>query len=145
MKIFLHIILSSSLLYVGEYTTCLVLQFFVFALYKRVFYFLYLPLLHFALLKLFASLEYILYFTNLFLAIYTLDKENIYINKKERIFYILFVLFLYGGYIYFKDEIYDLYVWIDIIDKVHNIDSIVVYILTILHSLILFFVTFKKK
>jgi len=47
-------------------------------------------------------------------------------------------------YRHFEDRIYDMYIFLDIVDKVHNISGEVVYILTFLHSLIFLFVIIGK-
>lgn len=141
-----HLSLSFSLLFIGEYTTTLVLQFGFLTLFvklKNFIYIFYIPLVLFALMKLFASTYYPFYFFNLSFLLYALYKNNFFLTMLELLIWHFYLLFLYLLYNYFEEEIYDIYILIDIEDKVHYIDLSVSLILTALHFIIFIFL-FKR-
>lgn len=143
MKTVLHVSLTLSLLFIGEYTTLLLLQLALLFLYNKFFYYFYLPFVHFVLLKLFGSLLYPLYFFALAMVIYTIYKEQKSISKENVGMLSLVYILLFALYSNFKEKLYDLYIELDINDTVHYISADVVYALTLLHLFIFFFLTFE--
>jgi hypothetical protein len=143
-----HVIASFSLLFIGEYSTAISLQFvFILSLFslKKAFYFIYLPLIHYSLLKIFASGYYLIYFFDFFALMYILQTAKTGLSRIELYLFMLYIAVLYAAYFSLKENIYDMYIMIDINDKVNYISSEISYILSLIHILIFFFIEFKNK
>jgi len=139
----LHLLFSFSLYLIGEYTTLLVLQFgllFLFIPIKKVLYIFYIPLLFFTLSKLFTASFYLLYFVDLAFLYGTLFITGNLLTYLEIIAFTLYLVTLSFLYIFFEEQRYDLYLYIDVVDKVHSLDNGVVGILIFLELVGLFFI-----
>ncbi|MBU1657988.1 hypothetical protein KKG72_02920 [bacterium] len=153
-----HIILSITLIYIGAYTFCIVMQFvFLLTLFKNnktFFLFLYLLGVHKALLFMFGSTEFILYFLNMACVIFLLYKEEMhrseykfYVNafKSRKVLLacgtIMTVFFLLS----FKEFIYDVYIWLDVTDAQNFLDEEIGYVLAFLHTFMFASLVVKMK
>lgn len=141
----IYLSVTLSLVYVGEYSSALVFQFvFLLSFYKKLLYFIYLPFLHLALVKIFSSMVYPLYFLSLFIVFFWFYSENNRYSLKTILFFLICLIGFFLTYLYFEDYVYELYIFTNIEDTINYIDEITFYILTLLHTLILFFLNFKK-
>ena len=148
MKYFLHIILSCSLYFIGEYTLALLLQFVFISTFfknKKKFYLLYMPMFFLALVKIFASSVYLLYFINLIFLFNYLDKNALLLSMHELLWWSFYMAFLYFGYISLHEQIYDVYILQNIQDKVNHLFMDIVFLLTLLHILIFVILGYNKK
>ena len=139
----LHLIFSFSLYLIGEYTTLLVLQFgllFLFIPIKKVLYLFYIPLLFFTLSKLFTASFYLLYFIDVAFLYGTLFINGHLLRYLEIIAFTLYLLLLSFLYLFFEEQRYDFYLYIDIVDKVHTFDNGVIIVLIFLELVGLFFI-----
>jgi len=148
----LHILFSFSLYLIGEYTTLLVLQFgllFLFISIKKNLYIFYIPLLFFTLSKLFTASFYPLYFFDLIFLYGTLFITGNLLTYLKLVTFTLYLVTLSFLYIFFEEQRYDFYLYINFIDEIHSFDNGVVGILIFLELLGLFFIHFsailKKK
>lgn len=147
-----HVLVSISLLYFGQYFFMILLQIvFLLALFSyknsflnKITFFAYLMCLHYFLVLLFSFGAYIFYFINLFALICFIDKQNKVFTKREflacGIFALVSVFFVW----YFEEFIYTMYLYFDVVDTPNMINSEVFAVLTLLHSFMLFFTLFKK-
>ncbi len=134
-----HIVFTISLIFIGEYTTTLLLQFiYIISFNNRLFIYIYLPIINFILVKLFSSSNYILYFFNLFTTLFLINKLHLVITFKAILFFIIFVSFTYTLIWWFEQFLYDIYLLIDIEDSVNFITLESITLLSLLHTLILF-------
>lgn len=141
-----HLVFSLSLIFIGEYTTTLFIQsIYLLSLNNRFFIYLYIPMLHFGLVKLFASSYYPLYFLNIFILLLLLKKEELEIEGKKILFFLLSIVFIYFITWKFDEFIYDIYLFLNIDDKINSISYEVVISLIFLHLLILFIYGFKNN
>ncbi|DAB29869.1 MAG TPA: hypothetical protein CFH84_07425 [Sulfurimonas sp. UBA12504] len=148
MKHFLHIGLSCSLFFIGEYTLDLVLQLvFVSTFFKnkKLFYLFYMPMFFLALVKIFASTFYLLYFINLFFLFKYLEKSELLLSIKELFLWSVYMASIYLGYISLDAQIYAMYILQNIQDKVNHLFIDVVFILALLHILIFVILGYNKK
>ena len=146
MGLLLNILLSISLVFIGEYSIALFLQFsYILFLNKYLVYFLYLPLLHLILTKLFVSSYYFLYFINLSLAILFLINKKVIFTKIENTLFLLNIPLFYFLYQYYENNIYQLYLETGFTDKINYINSDIALILILVHTFILFFIQFKVR
>ena len=146
MGLALNLLLSFSLVLIGEYSIFLVLQLsYILFLNRYLIYFLYLPFLHFMLIKLFASSYYFLYFINLSLAILFIINKKILVKKIENLLFLLNLPLIYFLYQYYESDIYHLYLNIDFIDKINYINPEISFILILMHTFILFIIQLKSR
>lgn len=148
-----HFIIIFSLLVISQYTYGIFLQFFylllLFDFKKRninnLLFLLYLFFTHYALVLLFTSEFTILYFLNLLAVTLLIYREKRFFSKLEYLVSgVLLALFL----LIFRDlsvTLYDIYIWLDVVDAPRFIESEVFYILSLLHIFLLLFTLFKKK
>ena len=110
-------------------------------LFKNIQFFICLLFLHVELLAVFFFNFYTLYFLNLFIAMYMLKSK--YSDFSLKIFFLFasMVLLLINLEIY-EDVIFELYLWLNILDEVPYINDEVMYALTFVH--ILLFINLKK-
>ena len=145
MKYVFHIFLSLSFIYIGEYSYSILIQFaFLLSFYKKLFYFLYLPLASIALVVFFTVMAYKLYFLNLILILYFLYKEGFSFNNQKIIYLIFFSTIFYFLYLGLEDFRYELYIYSAINDTVHYYNVLIVCFLTIFHIFLAYFINFKK-
>jgi len=111
---------------------------------QRVFYLVYLPLLHYFLLQLFVSSLYLVYFLLLFFHLYLLSKYPQILVQKT-VFYLVYWLFLYSGYIYIEDSLYDIYIDYDFTFVTHYMSNTIVFSLSAIHLLILFLLGYNIR
>ncbi len=143
-----HLFFSSSLFFIGEYTLTLILQtVFIIIFFKSKFfiYISYIPIILFGLIKLFASTTYLLYFVNLFVFLYLLYKSDNILTLQELVIFSLYLSGLYFIYLSTSELRYDIYLYFDITDRVNSIHSEIIYMLSFLHLLILFFMGYNKE
>lgn len=148
MKYFFHLFITLCLVFIGELSLLFVLQFAsLFTLFKskNIFYSLYLPIIFLALAKLFASGIYLLYFLNLAFLFYFLYKKELLFDAKELAIFTLYMAILYGMYRYFEENIYQLYLSLEMDDKVNHIFDEVVAILALLHIFIFVILGYNKQ
>ena len=143
-----HILISLSLLYIGEISTVIISQIlFLTTLIKikKIAYLLYIPTVLFTLLKLFTSQAYLLYFLNLSFLIYYLYSYRLILKIKELFVLCIYLLFLCFTYIGFEDIIYELYLDFEIQDRVNYIAPEVVYLLSALHLFIFYILGYNRE
>jgi len=141
-----HLIFSISLLFIGEYTTTILLQIIYILLYfSKFFIYLYMLLVHFILIKLFSSSYYLLYFFNLLILLYSFIYLKIEIDINKIFFFIFMVGVSYFFLWRFDENIYDIYILLNINDKINYISNVVEVLLLFLHTLILFIYLYNKK
>lgn len=143
-----HSIFSISLVVIGEYTLFVFLQFlllFSFFKYKNIFHLIYFLFVLKAIILVFASGSYLLYILDLALIIYMSVKYDFYLNKDVLLYYVVLSVPIVLIYIYMKDFIYEIYIWIDIVDKPNYISTEIIYVLTLLHMLIITLIMINKR
>lgn len=149
---FIHILISLSLYYFSQYFFMMFLQMifliYIFT-YKKVFLnkvtlFSYFMCLNYALILVFSFTAYILYFINLSTIIFFIYKQKITFTKKEFFASLVLASFSAGVLKYFKEDIFDIYVYLDVVDKQNYFSMDIAIILSIIHLFILFFLLFKK-
>ncbi len=105
-------------------------------LLKNILFFLTALILHLGLLYLFASGLYILYFLSLLIVLYLLHKYYTYFSYI--VFFILSVLVLGLINLDIYDEyIFEIFLWLDVVDRKTYINSEVSYVQLALHLLLL--------
>ena len=148
MKYFLHLGITLSLLFIGEKTTALALQFGFLTLFckeAQTLYLFYLPLLFLALMKLFASSFYILYFFNLFFIFYFLGKNQLLLECKKFFLWSFYMLFLFLFYRYNEALMYDFYLWLDMQDSINHLFDEIVAALVTLHIMIFLILSYNRE
>nr|CAI78772.1 hypothetical protein [uncultured Campylobacterota bacterium] len=148
-----HFLITFSLLFIAQYTYCMFFQFIYLLLLldfnkkninNSIFLF-YLLLAHYALVLEFTSDRMILYFLNLFAATLLIYRQKRFFSKLEYLACGICVVILLLIFNIFDTFIYDIYIWLDIVDAPKFINSEVLYLLSLLHIFLFFFVEFKKK
>ena len=153
--VFTQLLISTSLLIIGEYTYFIVLQFiFLFVsfnaknrLVRKMFFAIYLLALHKVLLLVFSSF-YLLYFFNLALLIHMFFAKRDYIdrlNTNDVLLFVMVLILVISILFGLEDLIFDLYIWLGVVDTHIYQVSFVVYILSIVHILILIFILFIQR
>lgn len=148
MKYFLHIVFTLSLLFVGEYLLVIIFQAAFISTFlnnKKIFYLLHIPIFFFALAKIFASSSYLLYFINLVFLFIFLDKNELLFSWKELLMWSFYISFLYMGYFYLEETLYDFYILLNVENKVNHLFTDVLFLLTLLHLLIFVILRYNKK
>lgn len=147
MGYILHFFLSSSLVYIGEYTTALFLQivFIAMKLSKRVFLLLYLPAILLSLSKIFTASSYLLYFLSLSLLLFYLYEKRVFFYGYKFLLFILYITVLLYGYNYFDAMRYEIYLDLNINDTIHAMNKKVIFFLTLLHVIILFIMGYNRE
>lgn len=148
MRYVLHLFISFSLVFIGEYSSLIVLQFaFIFTFFqsKNICYFFYFSIIFFALVKIFASSLYFLYFLNLLFLFYYLYKQELLLNVNELVIFTLYMAMLYGMYYYFEEDIYNLTIRLEIDDKVNHVFDEVVGVLALMHIFIFMILGYNKQ
>lgn len=110
-------------------------------LFKNLQYFIFALFLHVELLAVFFFGFYALYFLNLLIVMYILNLK--FRNFSHVVFFLLVtaVLLIINLKIY-EDALFELYLWLNLLDEVPYANSEVLYCLTIVH--ILLFINLKK-
>lgn len=149
----IHFLVSIPLFYFSQYFFLIFLQIIYFlALFSHKSSFLYriilsayLIFLNYSLVLIFSFSAYIFYFITLFGVIYFINMQTINFTKKVFVtcgITALFTLFLIR---YFDAFIYDIYLFFDVSDGQNFVNSEIFFVLTLFHTLILFFVLFRKR
>lgn len=149
----IHILVSASLLYFSQYFFLLFLQvIYCFALFshknsflKNIFVFLYLACLNYSLILIFSFGAYIFYFLTLFGIVYFIYYQDIYFTKKAFLVGSVLALSTTILFRYLNGVAYGIYLYVDFSDGQNFVNSEILFVLTLLHTLILFFVLFKKR
>lgn len=143
----LHFFLSSSLLFLGEYTTVLFLQivFIAMKLSTRVFLLLYLPAFFLGLCKIFTASSYLLYFLSLSLLLFSLYEKRVFIYGYKFLLFTLYIAVLLYGYNHLDVMRYEIYLDLNINDTIHPMNKKVMLILTLLHVIILFIMGYNRE
>jgi hypothetical protein len=103
---------------------------------KQILFFVLALSLHLSLLCLFSTSFYILYFTGLFFGLYLLSKYYVYFS--HLVFFILTILTTILINLNIYDEyIFEISLWLNLIDKIIYVNSEIMYALSILHLLFL--------
>ena len=148
----LHLLVTFSLVALGQYTFCLIFQFYSLLLFfdfkqKKIANFLlffYLFFIHYALLLVFTSDFFVLYFVNLFaIVLFLLRKKRKFLKLEFLVCGICMAFFAFMFH-FFDVFIYDIYVWLDVLDASTFIDETVLYTLTFLHVFLLIALSFKQ-
>ena len=147
MQYIFHFAISTSLLYIGEFTTFLTLQtiFLLTQLFRKLIWILLIPITLFSLSKLFASTLYILYFFNLALFLMFLYKEKSVLFGMKYLLFTLYAMTLLYLYNFFELSIYELYLAFGVEDRVNHLDRLVMTLLTLLHLIILFIMGYNRE
>lgn len=149
--LFVHILISLSLYYFSQYFFMLFLQMVFFislSLPKKYFInkillFSYFISLNYALIVIFSFTAYIVYFINLSAVIFFIYDQKITFTKKELLACGALTVFSAGVLRYFEEEIFDIYIYLDIVDKQNYFSIQSAFVLSIMHLFILFFLMFK--
>ena len=100
--------------------------------------------INYLLIIFFLNSYYLLYFITITLVTYFAYITKFIINRYFTVIYILVIIatpFLFG---FFDDSIYEIYLFMHL-DKLYSyINSLVAYILVLIHASVFFFSTFKK-
>lgn len=138
---------------VGEYTLCIFLAF-MFLIYLIEFKqrqienfvdFVFFALFNYALMLVFASGNYLIYFLDFFVFIYFYYKQENNFSKIDAFFYTIIALFLISNMKKIEDFLYEIYVWIDLVDEVNHVNSEVLYVLISLNILILSVLRYNRQ
>ncbi len=143
----LHVFVSVSLLYTGDYFYTLALQFlFVMTLLRsrRITLYTYLLFIFIALLLIFASYPF-LYFLVILATIYFILSREIFFQLYEIQIFATLSLCCGVVYWYMQEFIYQVYIWSDIVDRVHFMSSEIFFMLSVLQILTLSFIIKKYK
>ncbi len=143
----LHVLATTSLIVIGEYTFSIALQFvFLLSLFrsKNIFTCIYFLSIHYALLLLFASSSFILYFLLLGMFVTFILGESLFLKKVE-----IFICMAVGVLVVFisikaEEFIYDLYIWLDIVDEINYLNGEAIVILSFVHVAIIDFLHKKS-
>ncbi len=149
MKLFLvlHLLFSLSLIYIGEYFFCVVLQFlFVAMLYKHynITLYFYLQALFISLLLLFSG-NYFIYFVDMLVIIYVILKKELFFRSKEVKSFFVSAAGVLITYFIFNTLWFNIYIWSDIVDQVNYVDAEVSLPLSVLQVFTLYFIIKKYK
>ncbi len=148
-----HFSISLSLVFIAQYTYSIFFQF-VFLLllldFKKKYinnliFLLYLFFTHYALVLLFTSDVIILYFLNLWAVALLIYRHKRVFSKLDYLacgMSLALLLFVYNS---FDTYIFDVYIWLDVVDAPKFINSAVLYVLSLLHIFLFFFLRFKRK
>jgi len=93
---------------------------------------------NYALILLFASTSYILYFLNLSAFLYILRKQKYNFLDIVVFLFIIITITLILNLATFKEFVYEIYIWLDVVDKVNYVNMEVLLILSFLHVGVLF-------
>ena len=148
MKVLFHIFLSLSLLYIGEYLTTILLQLVFLSIFYKwnyIAYIMYIPVSTLGLFELFSSASYFLYFVNLVIFYYYIYWYGLILKPLGIIFVYLYIggLALISWNI--ENIIYEIQLYINIIDCINQISVEVVFILSLLHLLIFFILGYNRE
>ena len=147
-KVFaLHVFVSVSLLYTGEYFYTLALQFlFVMSLLrsKQIILYAYLLFIFIALLLIFVSYPFV-YFLAFLATIYFILSREIFFQLYEIQRFAILSLCCGVVYWYMQEFVYQVYIWSDIVDKAHSMSSEIFFMLSVLQILTLSFIIKKYK
>ncbi len=149
----IHFLVSASLIYFSQYFFLLFLQIIYFlslSVYRSSFLngkllCIYLIFLNYSLVLIFSFSAYIFYFLTLFGVIHFIHKQNINFTIKSFLACGTIALLITFLFRYLDAPIYDISLFFNISDKQNFVNSEVLFALTLIHTLILFFVLFKKK
>lgn len=147
-----HLTLSFTLYYYGQFFFLLLFQlpFLLFIvdvkqkILKNLLFFSYLFFLNYASLLIFSFESYFIYFTALAIFIYFIHDQKITFNNKELLGFVIWAFVSIVAVECFQEEIFDLYIYIDINDKQNYFTFESAAILTLMHFFMLFFVLNRK-
>ena len=103
---------------------------------KNSIFFIYLLVLHAELISVFSISFYTLYFLNLFIIMYILKDQFSDFPLVIFFLHVSVVLLLINLEIY-EEGVFELFLWLNILDRVPNINSEIMYTLTVVHILVL--------
>jgi len=142
-----HLLLSSSLYFIGEFSTFYIFQLIyllTFTKKKEILLYVYLPMLFFILIKLFASSFYLFYLLGLGTSIcYILHYKLLY-SVKNLLMYILYLGLLYTLFVNFEYLWYEIYIELNFNDSVYFISNEVMSILICEHLFILLILGYNR-
>lgn len=99
---------------------------------------------NYVLIILFLKSFYFLYFTTIFIIAYFLYKFKYKKNIYFMLIYILIILLTPFLFEIFDEFIYDIYLYLNIDFIYISINNLVTYILSVIHAIVFYFITFKK-
>jgi len=103
---------------------------------KNSMFFIYLLLLHVELTTVFSISFYALYFLNLFFVMYLLNRR--FSDFSLIIFFLhVFIVLLVVNLKVYDELVFELYLWLNILDRVPYVNSEVMYALCAVHILLL--------
>ena len=143
-----HLLLSSFLFFIGEFSTLLVFQLIFIIMFlkpKETLLYLYLPMLFFILIKLFASSFYLLYFIALGASLCFILHNKLLYSLKKLLLYSSYLLLFHSIFSNFEYFFYELYIELEISDSIYFISDRVVGILMIEHLFILFILGYNRE
>jgi len=103
-----------------------------------------LSITHLVLLELFASTFYILYFLTLFGVLYFLNLNRLFLSNKMFFFLVIYMSILYIIFKSFEDNLYDLYIDMDMTFELSYMSFEVCFVLTLIHIFILFLLGYNR-
>ena len=143
----LHLFFTLVLVYTGEYFYSLFLQFlFLMTLLRsmKIALYIYLLCIFIALSLLFVS-HFSLYFLALLTTIYFIVKREMFFHLQEIQIFTIVSVCCGVFYFYAPELIFQIYIWSDIVDKVHFMSNELFFMLSVLQILTLTFVIKKYK
>ena len=148
-----HFIIIFSLVVISQYTYGIFFQFFYLLLLldfnkkniNNLIFLLYLFFIHYALVLLFTSDLVILYFLNLLAVTLLIYRQKRVFSKLEYLACGICIAVLLLIFNALSVSIYDIYIWLDIVDAPRFINSEVFSVLLLLHTFLFFFALFKRK
>ena len=98
----------------------------------------FILVINYLLIVLFLDSYYAAYFIILILLTFTFYTSKITLKRNFKYLSVVLILITSFGFIYFDNEVFDIYLYFNLDEIYSSIDSEVTYILILLHSLILF-------
>jgi len=148
-----HFSLLASLVFVSQYTYSIFFVFFIFVTLldfkhknrNNFIFLLYLFFVHYALVLLFTADFILLYFLNIVAAGALFYKQKRVFSKSEYLACGISIALLLVTFNSLNAFIYDIYIWLDVVDAPIFINTLVLCLLSLLHIFLLFFALFKRK
>ncbi len=148
-----HFIIIFSLVLVSQYTYGIFFQFFYLLLLldfnkkniNNLIFLLHLFFTHYALVLLFTSDQVILYFLNLLAVTLLIYRQKRVFSKLEYLACGICIAELLLAFNALSVFVYDIYIWLDVVDAPKFINSVVLYVLSLIHIFLFFLLSLKEN
>ena len=147
------LLISISLLLIGEYFFVIFfMPVFLISIFefkniflKKILFLVYMYGVNYALILLFASTSYILYFLNLSAFLYILRKQKYNFLDIVVFLFVITTITLILNLTTFKEFLYEIYIWLDVVDKVNYVNIEILFILSFLHVCLMLWNNLKSR